>query len=157
MNTTDIWLRNLARRDHGDKQGIVADEVFALLAELQRCAEVFNFHTRQEKKIKVFLHVDADQGADIIFSRSKVEIKYEQNPSEGSKLPFHHSPSTLDILHTTLFTVADFVEQAREREKFSPCINDWGILYWQNAQGQKLNNEMIIRQVFEQLMAYAQN
>lgn len=157
MNTADIWLHSLARRDHSDKQGIVADELFALLAELQRCAEVFNFHTSQERKIKVFLHVDAGQGADVIFSRAKVEIKYERDSDDRNKSKtsfFSHSP---DLLHITLFTVADFAEQEREKERFSPCINDWGILYWQNEQGHKLSNDMIIRHIFEQLMAHAQN
>lgn len=139
MNNTDLWLRQLAAQQ--DKASIKQERnttqaVRELWEELQRCAAIFNFHSRGDRNIKVFLR--NDDAADVVFARATARLAYDKGQ-----------------LCLSLVTIAEFVEQEQEQVKFHPQFSDMGLLYWENAGGQRFSTDMLVRHVFEHLLQHA--
>ena len=140
MNSADLWLRHLATQQgkakaSAEQERVTATAVRELWEELQRCAAIFNFHGRGDRNIKVFLR--SDDAADVIFARSTARLTYQ----EGQ-------------LRLNLITIAEFAEQEQEQIKFNPQFSDMGLLYWENAGGQKFSTDMLVRYIFEHLLQY---
>ena len=141
MSSTDLWLRHLATRQdqkkaEAEQERHTAAAVRELWDELQRCATIFNFHSRGERNIKVFLR--ADDTADVIFARATVRLAYQEG-----QLQLH------------LITIAAFAEQEQEQAKFQPQFSNLGLLYWENASGQRFSTDMLVRHIFEHLLEHA--
>lgn len=140
MNSTDLWLRQLAASQSDEtsagRERVTAAAVRELWEELQRCAAIFNFHRRGERSIRVFLH--ADDAAEVVFARATARLTYH----EGQ-------------LRLRLITVAAFAEQVQEQTQFSSQFSRLGLLYWQDPRGQKFSTDMLVRRIFEHLLQQA--
>lgn len=139
MPNTDLWLRQLAASQTSAKATtnqarttIVA--VRELWEELQRCAAVFNFHSSSKRHIKVFQR--SDDTADVVFARNTAHLAYHKGQ-----------------LQLKLTTISAFAAQELSHLNFQPHINSLGLLYWENNTSQKLSTDMLIRFIFEQLLA----
>ena len=139
MNSTDLWLRQLATRQNQasvEQERVTTAAVRELWEELQRCAAIFNFHSRGARSIKVFLR--AEDAAEVIFARATAHLAYQ----EGQ-------------LRLRLIAIAEFAEQEQEQTYFQPQNSHLGLLYWKNADGQRFSTDMLVRHIFEHLLEYA--
>ena len=139
MPNTDLWLRQLAARQTSDKATTnqartTIAAVRELWEEIQRCAAVFNFHSGSKRHIKIFQR--SDDTADVVFARNTAHLAYRKGQ-----------------LQLKLTTINAFAAQELSHLHFQPHINSLGLLYWENNHSQKLSTDMLIRYVFEQLLA----
>ena len=136
MISGDLWLRNLATHATGgsiDKSQIVDRAVTELWQIIEEAVTIFNFHALNNRQIK-FFH-ETPPVAVLIFAKAKILLEYQDN--------------SLNLLVTT---VESFHEQTRDNQRLKPVFSKQEIFYWQDQQGNRLANDMLVRQLFEQLI-----
>lgn len=136
MLSGDLWLRNLATHSAGssiDEQQIVDRAIGELWQIIEEAVTIFNFHALSNRQIK-FFH-ETPPVAVLIFAKAKISLEYRDN--------------SLDLLATT---IESFSEQTRDSQHLSTVFSEQQIFYWQDQQGNRLANDMLVRRVFEQLI-----
>lgn len=136
MLSGDLWLHNLAAHSAGnsiDKTQVANRAVTELWQIVEEAVTIFNFHAINKRQIKLF-H-ETPSVVVLIFARAKILLEYRNN--------------SLNLLVTA---VESFSEQPRDNQRLKPVFSKQNVFYWQDQQGNRLANDMLVRWLFEQLI-----